>query len=204
MTIEKWVLVSRTDVLPLHARRTLNWCAPDSSGPAGTAEQRGWSTAPFYAVGATTASALRAIADAHPASPHAPRDVRGAAEAGTSERLARFIVEDLLGGSDSEPDGGGPSDSNLAEVGGTGVGEDATRTGTRKGTGRGKKLLYLTGDKNRDTLPSILNEAGIALESVQVYATRGSARFETDVRAAMSALGEFSSLLTTAKSAGWY
>lgn len=43
------------------------------------------------------------------------------------------------------------------------------------------KLLYLTGDKNRDTLPSILASGGLALHQIQVYETRGSARFATDL-----------------------
>jgi uroporphyrinogen-III synthase len=43
---------------------------------------------------------------------------------------------------------------------------------------RPAKLLYLTGDKNRDTLPNILTEGGITLEALQVYETVGSPRFE--------------------------
>ncbi|KAL7278482.1 hypothetical protein ACG7TL_007481 [Trametes sanguinea] len=44
----------------------------------------------------------------------------------------------------------------------------------RSPTRHGKTLLYLTGDKNRDTLPRILSEGGLELESLQVYATQGS------------------------------
>ncbi|KAF4568431.1 hypothetical protein EYR40_010161 [Pleurotus pulmonarius] len=43
------------------------------------------------------------------------------------------------------------------------------------------KLLYLTGDKNRDTLPSILASGGLVLHQIQVYETRGSAHFTTDL-----------------------
>lgn len=46
-----------------------------------------------------------------------------------------------------------------------------------------KRLLYLTGDKNRDTLPKILRQAGIELDDVQVYETRGSPAFENDLKA---------------------
>lgn len=49
-----------------------------------------------------------------------------------------------------------------------------------------KRLLYLTGDKNRETLPSILGEAGIELRSVKVYETRGSRTFEADLEQALS------------------
>ncbi|KAF8968791.1 tetrapyrrole biosynthesis, uroporphyrinogen III synthase [Flammula alnicola] len=51
---------------------------------------------------------------------------------------------------------------------------------------RPTKLLYLTGDKNRDTLPRLLNEGGISLESVQVYKTQGSATFEATLSSALA------------------
>ncbi|RPD53618.1 tetrapyrrole biosynthesis, uroporphyrinogen III synthase [Lentinus tigrinus ALCF2SS1-6] len=50
---------------------------------------------------------------------------------------------------------------------------------------KGRRLLYLTGDKNRDTLPSILKDAGIELDNLQVYATQGSSRFEDDLMNAL-------------------
>ncbi|KAF8633814.1 hypothetical protein AX15_001227 [Amanita polypyramis BW_CC] len=49
------------------------------------------------------------------------------------------------------------------------------------------KLLYLTGDKNRETLPSILNEAGVTFEPVQVYGTKGSSRFKEVLEMAIGA-----------------
>ena len=42
-------------------------------------------------------------------------------------------------------------------------------------------LLYLTGDKNRDTLPTLVKAAGLDLEPLQVYGTRGSLGFSTAV-----------------------
>ncbi|OCH84534.1 tetrapyrrole biosynthesis uroporphyrinogen III synthase [Obba rivulosa] len=105
-----------------------------------------WSTVPFYVVGEATAKVLSEIYDAFPGSPYTPRDIRGAAESGTSERLAKFILEDLKDASGS------------------------------------KKLLYLTGDKNRDTLPNILAGGGFSLESLQVYESQGSSRFAEDLR----------------------
>ncbi len=42
---------------------------------------------------------------------------------------------------------------------------------------RPTKLLYLTGDKNRDTLPNILGGAGVILHSLKVYETQGSSTF---------------------------
>ena len=56
-----------------------------------------------------------------------------------------------------------------------------------------RRLLYLTGDKNRDTLPSILAQAGFELDSLQVYATQGSSRFGEDLKNALDgvqAIGE--------------
>ncbi|KAG6868440.1 hypothetical protein C0993_002759 [Termitomyces sp. T159_Od127] len=48
-----------------------------------------------------------------------------------------------------------------------------------------KHLLYLTGDKNRETIPSMLGEAGIELRSVKVYETQGSRTFGTDLEHAL-------------------
>lgn len=44
-----------------------------------------------------------------------------------------------------------------------------------------RKLLYLTGDKNRDVLPKILRDGGIELQTLQVYATQGSSTFAADL-----------------------
>lgn len=49
-------------------------------------------------------------------------------------------------------------------------------------------FLYLTGDKNRDTLPSILTAGGISLRPLQVYETRGSSTFARDLDEALSKL----------------
>lgn len=46
----------------------------------------------------------------------------------------------------------------------------------------GLPLLYLTGDKNRDTLPTLLKAAGLHLEPLQVYGTRGSQNFSAGVK----------------------
>jgi len=43
-------------------------------------------------------------------------------------------------------------------------------------------LLYLTGDRNRDTLPTLVRAAGLVLEPLQVYGTRGSGSFSTGVK----------------------
>jgi len=43
-------------------------------------------------------------------------------------------------------------------------------------------LLYLTGDKNRDTLPKLVKAAGLDLEPLRVYGTRGSQNFSTGVK----------------------
>ena len=54
---------------------------------------------------------------------------------------------------------------------------------SRSSGNRAKKLLYLTGDKNRDTLPDILREAGVELVVTKVYETCGSPRFGDDLKA---------------------
>lgn len=48
-------------------------------------------------------------------------------------------------------------------------------------------LLYLTGDKNRDVLPSILRDGGVELQALQVYATQGSSHFASDLERAIDA-----------------
>ena len=112
----------------------------------------GWSNTPFYVVGPSTASALHAIHPfPHTASPYCPRDIRGSTESGTGDKLAHFIVNDLSG------------------------------TPSQCPASKGKKLLYLTGDKTKSTLPTIAKTAGFEVESLQVYATQGSTRFEDDL-----------------------
>ncbi|KAG2078565.1 tetrapyrrole biosynthesis, uroporphyrinogen III synthase [Suillus decipiens] len=56
--------------------------------------------------------------------------------------------------------------------------------------GESRKLLYLTGDKNRDTLPKILESAGVALDPLQVYTTQGSSMFPHDLSLALERVKE--------------
>ena len=76
-----------------------------------------------------------------------------------------------------------PSSQNIIGEG-SGTGEALAKVLIDDQLGRGSQLplLYLTGDKNRDTLPSLVQAAGLDLEPLQVYATRGSPSFSTDVR----------------------
>lgn len=53
---------------------------------------------------------------------------------------------------------------------------------------RPKCLLYLTGDKNRDTLPKILKEGRVDLETLQVYRTCGSTSFPVNLSDALEGL----------------
>ncbi|KAF9221800.1 tetrapyrrole biosynthesis uroporphyrinogen III synthase [Gyrodon lividus] len=48
-----------------------------------------------------------------------------------------------------------------------------------------RKLLYLTGDKNRDTLPQILSTSNIDLDALEVYRTKGSSSFPTDLKSTL-------------------
>jgi uroporphyrinogen-III synthase len=59
---------------------------------------------------------------------------------------------------------------------------------------QGEKLLYLTGDKNRDTLPSVVREGlgESCLRELMVYATRGVRDFESTLaRALQDETGKF-------------
>jgi uroporphyrinogen-III synthase len=48
-------------------------------------------------------------------------------------------------------------------------------------TKEGTKLLYLTGDKNQDTLPRIIEDEHVELDYVKVYETRGRQTFAEDL-----------------------
>ncbi|KAL0060113.1 uroporphyrinogen-III synthase [Marasmius tenuissimus] len=47
------------------------------------------------------------------------------------------------------------------------------------------KLLYLTGDKNRDTLPNILRDGDVDFHALKVYETQGSSSFPNDLRSTL-------------------
>lgn len=53
------------------------------------------------------------------------------------------------------------------------------------GGGEGRRMLYLTGDKNRETLPGMLTAGGVVLETHEVYRTTGSSTFRADLGAAL-------------------
>lgn len=63
----------------------------------------------------------------------------------------------------------------------------------------GRRLLYLTGDKNRETLPEMLTAGGVALETLEVYGTTGSSTFRDDLRVAL----ERSHMPDQAEEWGW-
>jgi len=54
-----------------------------------------------------------------------------------------------------------------------------------EGISRLKKVLYLTGDKNRDTVPRILGQAGVVVSPVKVYETQFSSNFAQDLQDAL-------------------
>lgn len=75
-----------------------------------------------------------------------------------------------------------PSSQNIIGEG-SGTGEALAKVVIDDQGGRATKLplLYLTGDKNRDTLPTLIRAAGLDLEPLQVYSTRGSPSFSKGV-----------------------
>lgn len=104
-----------------------------------------WQSVPFYVVGEATGHAVHEMKKRFEASGRsrmAPREILGAEEAGTGEQLAHFIVSRL------------PARGRPEEVGDR------------------LKLLFLTGDKTKDSLPTILGaDPRVELASVAVYAT---------------------------------
>ena len=138
----------------------------DSSGDIGCRCPLSWSEIPFYVVGSSTASSLRSTFSSHHGHHHAtnsvtpaPEMIRGE-ESGNGEELANFILRDLAG---------------PCVDGDEGWGEKREK----------QLLLYLTGDKTRETLPSILAEGGMELRSVKVYETRGSLKFKENLERAV-------------------
>ncbi|POY72892.1 hypothetical protein BMF94_4053 [Rhodotorula taiwanensis] len=109
---------------------------------------------PYFVVGHPTCTALRGA----PCPPTEDR-VLGADAGGTGERLAEYIVQHF-------------QDHDERRV---------TSHNARNGSGerpRRPRLLYLTGDKNRDTIPRRLSDAGIDLVPLQVYSTCRCTDFE--------------------------
>jgi len=51
-----------------------------------------------------------------------------------------------------------------------------------------KPLLYLTGDKNRDTVPTLLKEGEIAFMALQVYETRPRPGFQQALHSAVETI----------------
>ena len=76
-----------------------------------------------------------------------------------------------------------PSPQNIMGEG-SGTGETLAKViiDDQRGRTPNLPLLYLTGDKNRDALPTLVQAAGLDLEPLQAYATRGSPNFSTEVR----------------------
>ncbi|GAA6036177.1 hypothetical protein JCM8097_006817 [Rhodosporidiobolus ruineniae] len=157
-------------VVMTSARSAEAWAAAaaslDSTGSSPSSRDR----TPFFVVGQGTRTALlqRTVER------HRPReeDILGADESGTGETLARFI---------------------LAHYGEGGAGATTKRgggTGGERGE-RARRLLYLTGDKNRDTLPSILSSSpspSISLDPLQAYATSTIPSFHASLASHLSAL----------------
>ncbi|BGO95262.1 hypothetical protein NBRC10512_002602 [Rhodotorula toruloides] len=124
-----------------------------------------WSAAQTTLASSTSSSALRAPSIpffvvgnptrtnlARVPVPPPPELVLGAEESGTGKKLASFILRHFA--SSPEP----PSSPR-----------------------RRRRLLYLTGDKNRDTVPRILEEGGVEPETLQVYATTRAPGFGADL-----------------------
>ncbi|KAI6137664.1 tetrapyrrole biosynthesis, uroporphyrinogen III synthase [Pisolithus tinctorius] len=100
-----------------------------------------------------------------------------------------YILGDVTAGAARElrkrlPHGLGPMDVR----GGSGVGsaEQLAKVILEDGDVSGsKKMLYLTGDKNRDTMSKMLTQGGVEMEELQVYETCGSSTFAHDLEDAL-------------------
>ncbi|EIM80151.1 tetrapyrrole biosynthesis uroporphyrinogen III synthase [Stereum hirsutum FP-91666 SS1] len=122
-----------------------------SESEIGASAAPSWATTPFYAVGPSTAFALSSISSSHP----------------SPTTIAHLCPTDIRGAYESG------TAEKLAHF----ILHDIPESKRQ----HGKRLLYLTGDKNRETLPEILREGGLGLGSCKVYETRGSSRFEKEL-----------------------
>lgn len=112
-----------------------------------------WTKLPFYAVGPATASALQRL-DAR-LRPPASR-ILGAEESGSAVRLASYVIS--LRASTSPSSSSSSTSSSLPSL----------------------PLLYLAGDKRKDTLSSLLKEGDISMHEIEAYETFQSPTFEAD------------------------
>ncbi|PVF99307.1 tetrapyrrole biosynthesis, uroporphyrinogen III synthase [Serendipita vermifera] len=108
-----------------------------------------WSSIPFFVVGNATARPFRAnlLSKLLPAAEF----ILGAQESGTGEALAKFIVSYF-------------ERSNTAVT--------TSETEYNHGSVSKTSLLYLVGDKNKETIPDALEAAGLSFQKLQVYETR--------------------------------
>jgi len=102
-----------------------------------------------------------------------------------------YVVGDATAAAASQIHAAFPTMAHLAPT------ENEVRGGAEAGTaerlgafilGEGcerRRMLYLTGDKNRETLPGMLTAGGVGLETLEVYGTRGSSTFRADLGAAL-------------------
>ncbi|KAG9310878.1 tetrapyrrole biosynthesis, uroporphyrinogen III synthase [Chiua virens] len=51
--------------------------------------------------------------------------------------------------------------------------------------GNGLRMLYLTGDKNREAMPEMLSAGGVVLDTLEAYRTTGSSAFRADLGTAL-------------------
>ncbi|KAK4051475.1 protein transport protein sft2 [Microbotryomycetes sp. JL221] len=112
-----------------------------------------WKDLPFFVVGNPCKQALLQLPTASRWTPSSSL-ILGADESGTGEKLANFIVHRV---------------------------KTARSPHTNDGCAdpaKDKPFLWLVGDKNRDTVPTILLRAGLKAERVQVYETDVCQDFE--------------------------
>lgn len=95
----------------------------------------------------------------------------------THNRESPHIPHDIRGGVESG------TGERLAQF----IVQDASRVPTDR-QGGGHRYLFLTGDKNRETLPLILSAGGISLDSLMVYETRGSSTFSANLSTSLSSV----------------
>ncbi|KAG8855479.1 hypothetical protein FRB91_002086 [Serendipita sp. 411] len=126
-----------------------------------------WEDIPFYVVGKATEEALMACPP-----PYSPRQILGG-NSGSGDTLADFIVSSYVP-KVGENLGGSTSSSNDSQ-------------------GLHLPLLYLVGDKNRDTIPKKLSQAILRCHKLQVYETSPVADLSNRLKDVTSTINETTS-----------
>jgi len=144
-----------------------------NDAPSSSEAQSAWDEVPFYCVGPATAASLLALNTQTCVVPPSSM-VRGGEESGNADKLADYIIamHGLSIGSTTSSCDSSPSQGPLEPA-----------------VPQPLPLLYLVGDKTRETIAGRLSSAGIPVVKLHVYDTFPSPTFDENFRAVVNEAG---------------